>query len=158
MAEATTCRLCPWGGLLMPGDFGCLPDWPSWRPETCKYHFWCESQNILIWKGSTRIIKSSCWPCTGHHNNPTLCLRADCCQPRAHSGDIPQCHLPPQCHGTAPSSGGAIRRGESSTGYRQPPSYSRGRSLLGGNQGDLATEVLLGDFPPVTQGQGHASG
>lgn len=29
-----------------------------------------ESQNILSWKGPIRIILSSCWPCTGHSNNP----------------------------------------------------------------------------------------
>lgn len=34
-----------------------------------------EIQNMLCWKGSTRIIKPSSWPCTGHPKNPTLGLR-----------------------------------------------------------------------------------
>lgn len=107
MAEAITCRLGPWGSLLMPDDFRCLPDWPSWGPEACKYNFCCKPQNILIWRGSTKIIQ----PCTGHQNNPILCLREDCCQPRDHPGDIPKCHRPPQCHGTLPSSGGCHHKG-----------------------------------------------
>ncbi|KAJ7410001.1 hypothetical protein BTVI_54744 [Pitangus sulphuratus] len=31
-----------------------------------------ESQNILSWKGPTRI---NSWPCTEQSNNPTMCLR-----------------------------------------------------------------------------------
>ena len=35
-----------------------------------------ESENILSWKGPTRVLEFNSWPCTGYPKSHTMCLRA----------------------------------------------------------------------------------
>ncbi|XP_064527614.1 stimulator of interferon genes protein isoform X2 [Pseudopipra pipra] len=66
-----------------------------------------ESWIILSWKGPTRIIQSNSWPCTGHPNNPTMCLRV-----------FSKCSLSSSILGAVPTALGSLFSAQPPSGER----------------------------------------